>query len=126
MEAKRYTDSLEALTTLQSEREDLRLRVQRLRHLKSIVNPLRTGDTENDEEEGGRGVQENIVTRGGAMEKELERMRMLLVRVAGRVETLPTPTAAGRDGEGEVEAMSVLRKRDLDSFLADSKVFPGP
>lgn len=34
-------------------------------------------------------VQENLVTRNGEVEKELERMRVLLVRVAGRVAQLP-------------------------------------
>lgn len=49
-----------------------------------MMDPFRAG-------EDGSGVQENLVTRNGELEKELERMRMLLVRVGGRVGTLPLP-----------------------------------
>lgn len=39
-------------------------------------------------------LQQNLVTRNGDIEQELERMRMLLVRVAGRVAQLPDRPAA--------------------------------
>lgn len=126
MEAKRYVDSVQTLTALQSDREDLKLRVERLRRLQSMVDPLKTpSDADEDNNHGGSGVQENLVTRGGVVEKELERMRMLLVRVAGRVGSLPAPSAAtaAREAE-ESESMSTRKKRDLDNFLADSNVFP--
>ena len=124
MEAKRYADAVRTLAALQTEREELKLRVQRLRRLQTIVDPLKATSTEEDEAESNS-VQDNIVTRGGAVEKELERMRMLLVRVVGRVGTLPEAEAAeGKGGQAEVESSSVARKRDLDSFLANSKVFP--
>jgi hypothetical protein len=124
MEAKRYADAVQTLAALQAEREELKLRVQRLRRLQAIVGPLKTTSSAEDEE-GSNSVQDNIVTRGGAVEKELERMRMLLVRVVGRVGTLPEAEATGgKGGQAEVESFSVARKRDLDSFLADSKVFP--
>lgn len=123
MEAKRYADAVQTLTTLQTQREELELRVQRLRRLETIVDPLKT--TSAEDEEGSNSVQDNIVTRGGAVEKELERMRMLLVRVVGRVGTLPEAEATeGKGGQAEVESSRVARKRDLDSFLADSKAFP--
>lgn len=126
MEAKRYTDAVQALIALQAEREEIKLRVQRLRRLQAIVDPLKTTSPSTGADDGndsGSSVQDNIVTRGGAMEKELERMRMLLVRVVGRVGMLPEPNTEGSK-EGEVESSKVVRKRDLDSFLADSKVFP--
>ena len=34
---------------------------------------------------GDDAVQESLLTRGGALEGELERMRVLLARVAGRI-----------------------------------------
>lgn len=34
---------------------------------------------------GAKGIQENLVTRDGEVEKELERMRMLLARVGDKV-----------------------------------------
>lgn len=130
METKRYADAVQTLTMLRTEREDLRVRVQRLRRLQAIVDPLKATASLNDADDsdgrGGSSVQENIVTRGGAVEKELERTRMLLVRVVGRVGMLPESEATKETGSkgGEVESSSVMRKRNLDSFLTDSKVFP--
>ena len=116
MEAKHYADAVQRLTTLNTQRREIRQRVERLRRLKATVEPLQT-------EDGGVGIQENLVTRGGDVEKELEKMRVLLVRVAARVGSLPT-TEGPREGEGDVEPLNELRKRNIDDFLADSKVFP--
>lgn len=116
MEAKHYADAVQRLTTLSAQRREIRQRVERLRRLKATVEPLQT-------EDGGLGIQENLVTRGGDVEKELEKMRVLLVRVAARVGSLPT-TEGLRGGEEDVKPLSELRKRNVDEFLADSKVFP--
>ena len=51
-------------------------------------------------------------------------MRMLLIRVAGRVGSLPEVRRAKKEEEEDVEPLSALRKRSIDDFLADSKVFP--
>lgn len=40
-------------------------------------------------------VQPNLVTKGGDLERELGRMRMLMARVAGRLEGI------GEEGDGE-------------------------
>lgn len=59
------------------------------------------------------GVQENLVTRDGEVEKELERMRILLVRVADKVARLReregTTGTEDEDDElfGDGEAMAV-------------------
>lgn len=52
--------------------------------------------------EDASGVQENLLTRGGALERELERMRVLLARVAGRVEGIDVEVG-GVDEDGDVE-----------------------
>lgn len=113
MEAKRYADTTLRLTELSTQRRELRQRVEKLRRMHSVVEPLKTS-------EGGAGVQENLITRNGAVEKELERMRMLLARVAGRVNGLPEVAAEG----GGVEDLSKARKRTVEEFLADPSVFP--
>jgi hypothetical protein len=42
-------------------------------------------------------VQPNLVARDGELEKELEKMRLLVARVSGRVEALPENTATEED-----------------------------
>ena len=116
MEAKRYADSVQNLISLNDQRRDLRSRVERLRRIKVTVDPLATGDS-------GAGVQENLVSRNGEVEKELERMRMLLVRVAGRVGSLPNSRSTKKEEE-DLKPLSELRKRSIDDFLADANVFP--
>lgn len=115
LEAKRYTDTVQRLTNLNEQRNQLQLKVEKLRRIKATVEPLQTAD-------GGEGIQENLVTRNGAVEKELEKMRFLLARVAGRVGQLPE----GGTGEDfkEVEDIGKARKRQIDEFLADPAVFP--
>jgi hypothetical protein len=115
MEARRYTEALERLTSLGEERQQLRAHVERLRRLQAAVELLRV-------DEGGRGVQENLVTRNGEVERELERTRVLLARVAGRVGQLPD--AADGD-EGVSLDMRGARQRAVEEFLESSGVFPG-
>lgn len=115
MEAQRYAEAVQQLASLNNQRKEIKQRVERLRRLKATVDPLQTT-------EGGAGVQENLVTRNGPVEKELEKMRMLLVRVSGRVGSLPQ--ARTKKEEDDVKPLSEIRKRNIDDFLADSKVFP--
>lgn len=113
-EAKRYVEAAARLARLSRERKALGQRVDRLRRLKASVDPLLAAD--------GAGVQENLCTRNGPVEVELERMRFLLARVAGRVSRLPTNARDGRDME--LTSMAGARKRKVDEFLADAHVFP--
>ena len=115
MEAKNYADAVQQLLTLNEQREELNRRVETLRSIKSTIDPLRTT-------EGGVGIQENLVTRNGELERELERMRILLARVAGRVGALPDKSGNGKDN---VEPLRRATKRSLDNFLNNSQVFPG-
>ncbi|PNY29427.1 Uncharacterized protein TCAP_00658 [Tolypocladium capitatum] len=120
MEAKRYAETVSRLAKLGEQRRDLRRRVEKLRRLKAAVEPLRAAD-------GTRaGVQENLVARDGPVERELERMRFLLARVAGRVAQLADGAATGthEDAKVDLDTLSTARKRSVDEFLADPCVFP--
>ncbi|KAF9771281.1 hypothetical protein IL306_011095 [Fusarium sp. DS 682] len=118
MEAKRYADAVHQLSELNDQRKQLRERVARIKRLQSIVEPLQTA-------ENGAGIQENLLTRNGPVEKELEKMRFLLARVGGRVHALPEEAPNGEAKEVSlVETGAKGRKRRVDQFLADEKVFP--
>ncbi len=78
MEARRYSELVSRLQELNERKREAESTVTRLRQMKDLLEPFQT-------DEDGRGVQENLVTRDGEVEKELERMRMLLARVGGRV-----------------------------------------
>ncbi|KAM0428142.1 hypothetical protein ACHAPT_007042 [Fusarium lateritium] len=117
-EAKRYADAVKQLSELNEQRKQLKEQVSRLTHLKSVVEPLQTNDS-------GAGIQENLLTRNGPVEKELERMRFLLARVGGRVHALPGEASNGSAKEINLSDVGAQgRKRRVDQFLADDKVFP--
>jgi hypothetical protein len=80
-EGKRYADLHEELTVLSTKRAVVRERVERLRRMREVLASFSATA-------GAGGVQENLVTRGGDVEKALERMRLLLVRVGGRLANL--------------------------------------
>jgi hypothetical protein len=71
-------------------RKQLREKVAGFKMLKELLEPF-----ENPTET----VQGNLVVRDGELEKELEKMRMLIARVRGRVEALPEITNPDRDME---------------------------
>ncbi|KKA30824.1 hypothetical protein TD95_005062 [Thielaviopsis punctulata] len=92
-EAQRYAALAERLSSLDVERTTLLARVERLRRMRNSLAPFvpqkkrarhdEAGDEDDQELESV--VQENLVTRNSEMERELERMRVLLARVGGRV-----------------------------------------
>ncbi|KAF4592229.1 kinetochore protein fta4 [Ophiocordyceps camponoti-floridani] len=110
LEAERYAQGVARLVELKEQRRELRERIEKLRRLQEIMAPLETQD-------GGAGVQENLVTRNGPVEVELERMRLLLARVAGRVGELPV--SGGLDGSVDVAGLEGRRESAVDDFLAD-------
>jgi hypothetical protein len=113
MEVKRYADAVSRLTELNDQRKQLREQVARLKHLQTIAKPLQTADN-------GVGIQENLLTRNGPVEKELEKMRFLLARVGGRVHALAEEAPNGVPKEISLsETGSHGRKRRVDQFLAD-------
>ncbi|KAL0942136.1 kinetochore protein [Colletotrichum truncatum] len=114
MEARRYSEQLERLKSLAEKRQQVKDRIDRLRHMKTLLDHFRS-------DESGAGVQENLVTRGGDVEREMEKMRVLLARVGGRVNLLPESTESGSLFREEdslvVEPVFTGEKRKLDDLL---------
>ncbi|KAI8964308.1 kinetochore Sim4 complex subunit Fta4 [Daldinia sp. FL1419] len=132
-EALRYADLAASLTLLSSRRKETRARLNRLRRLRNLLAPFSSTatnpvpssivDSSNPQssdahtESGIDKVQPNLVTRDGEMEKELERMRVLLVRVAARVAQLPDPESGGDAVMDDLEAVERAKvDRLLDEF----------
>jgi hypothetical protein len=82
----------ETLKGLDERRKALREKVAGYKRLKEMLELF---------ERATETVQPNLVTRDGELEKELEKMRLLVARVRGRVEALPENLAA--DEEMDVE-----------------------
>ncbi|KAJ4407299.1 hypothetical protein N0V82_009937 [Gnomoniopsis sp. IMI 355080] len=117
LEAKRYADLVERLQGLSAKKEEAEARVKRLRKMKELLEPFNVGDNDHPMVTGpgsnlpaANGVQENLVQRDGEMEKELERMRMLLVRVGDKVSRL-------KDREGEDD--DLFGDEDGDAMIVD-------
>ncbi|KAI1350960.1 kinetochore Sim4 complex subunit Fta4 [Xylaria sp. FL0043] len=138
LEARRYAEQITILTSLSARRQELRSRVERLRRMAALLAPFspleskNQNQNENDNNDDNNddttqstrstqtpadtrttSVQENLITRNGEIERELERMRLLLARVAGRIAQLPNKTTAA-DGEEAAEDFM-----DLDSLERD-------
>lgn len=106
VEARRYADLQSSLSSLSKRRTETKARVERLRQMQTLLLPFK----EN--------VQENLVTRNGEIEKELERMRVLLVRVAGRIGQLPENDNPVDDDDDEVmEDLDELERGKVQSLL---------
>ncbi|GAW12897.1 hypothetical protein ANO14919_022680 [Xylariales sp. No.14919] len=122
LEAKRYAEQTATLSGLQTQRLAARERVERLRRMAALLAPFESHTHTDDDDETANSaratsVQENLITRNGEVERELERMRLLLARVAGRIAQLPPPPnkTAGDDEAGGVGGDSM----DLDSAERD-------
>lgn len=140
LEAERYAELAGRLRGLAARRDEARARVERLRRMRALLDPFSGGGSSTsthgaaaaagagDESSFGPlgGVQENLVRRDGEVEKELERMRMLLVRVGDKVARLKEKEA-GRDdddsdlfGDGDamvVDDVEVEERRKVDGLL---------
>ncbi|KAL2133745.1 hypothetical protein VTI74DRAFT_1825 [Chaetomium olivicolor] len=108
LETKRYAELSAELHTLAERKQQAAARVARLRQMKALLEPFSPASASNeggDDGGGLKGVQENLVTRNGEIEKELSRMRMLLARVGGRVGRLKEQGSGGEGSEevGDVE-----------------------
>ncbi|RYP03723.1 hypothetical protein DL764_004947 [Monosporascus ibericus] len=111
LEARRYADLATQLAALASRRRESRERVDRLRRMQALLAPFA---------DAAQQVQPNLVTRNGEVEKELERMRVLLVRVAGRVAQLPDGSrGAGVDDEAmmNAEGLDALETAKVERLL---------
>ncbi|KAK4144157.1 kinetochore Sim4 complex subunit Fta4 [Dichotomopilus funicola] len=117
-ETKHYAALATDLHALADRKTQATARVARLRSLRTLLEPFSSSASSNpnpdsnpdvttseggqDEGNGLGSVQENLVTRNGEVEAELQRMRMLLARVGGRVGLLQEQNAdQSRDERGE-------------------------
>ncbi|KAK3900411.1 kinetochore Sim4 complex subunit Fta4 [Staphylotrichum tortipilum] len=103
LEERRYAELAGELQVLAEQRRAAAERVTRLRRMRGVLEPFSSptstsapGDGATAEDVDGD-VQENLVTRNGEVEAELQKMRMLLARVGGRVGRL-------KEGDGERES----------------------
>lgn len=130
LEAKRYADLVERLQGLSARNEEAEARVKRLRKMKALLEPFNLEENADDANTEGlsfgaaNGVQENLVQRDGEMEKELERMRMLLVRVGDKVSRLKEREGSNDDLFGDedggamiVNDVEVDEQRKVDALL---------
>ncbi|KAL5002524.1 kinetochore Sim4 complex subunit Fta4 [Aspergillus recurvatus] len=85
-ERLRYNRLRERLANLDNQRQQRQRRLDQLRLLQRLLEPFREPHTN---------VQPNLVTRDGELVRELEKMRMLVARVSGRI---AQSQAANNDG----------------------------
>ncbi|KAK4122343.1 hypothetical protein N657DRAFT_664928 [Parathielavia appendiculata] len=130
LEAKRYAELAAKLHALAERKQHASARVARLRRMQALLEPFSPSTslpssssaaaaapaTTADDDGGGLdGVQENLVTRNGAVEAELHRMRMLLARVGARVGKLKEQGSGrgigGDGGESDGAGRLVLERQ---------------
>ncbi|KAJ5161583.1 hypothetical protein N7492_006975 [Penicillium capsulatum] len=75
-ENARYQQLRERLASLDQQREQRQRRLDQLHHLQRLLDPF---------QEPQQDIQPNLVTRDGELTQELEKMRMLVARVGGRI-----------------------------------------
>ncbi|KAI1463906.1 kinetochore Sim4 complex subunit Fta4 [Daldinia caldariorum] len=117
-EAIRYADLATSLSLLSSRRKETRARLDRLRRMRNLLAPFSSSPSHPADaaESAVEKVQPNLVTRDGEMEKELERMRVLLVRVAARVAQLPD-LEPGEEDDAVMEDLEVMERRKVERLL---------
>ncbi|KAI1770650.1 kinetochore Sim4 complex subunit Fta4 [Hypoxylon cercidicola] len=115
-EAQRYADLASSLVSLAARRKEARDRLERLRRMRDLLSPFTSADASEDGGTGLQKVQPNLVTRDGEIEKELERMRVLLVRVAARVRQLPDPERDS-DGDAAMEDLDSMEQSKIEGLL---------
>jgi hypothetical protein len=71
-EAARYKELQSRLVDLNEKRKAAREKVEQYRAAKKLLEPFEGEDA---------GLQDNLITKNGEVERELERMRMLMLRV---------------------------------------------
>ncbi|KAJ5901975.1 hypothetical protein N7495_002503 [Penicillium taxi] len=72
----RYQDLRERLASLDQERQKRRQRLEQIEFLQRLLEPFKNPQQD---------IQPNLVTRDGELVQELEKMRMLVARVGGRI-----------------------------------------
>ncbi|KAI0454317.1 kinetochore Sim4 complex subunit Fta4 [Xylaria acuta] len=130
LEARRYAELAESLTTLSAKRQEALERVTRLRRMAALLAPFESTSSSSSSSPQANAdssssssqtaissVQENLITRNGEIERELEKMRLLLARVAGRVAQLPQKGALGAVDEEESTDLDSLEREKVENLL---------
>jgi hypothetical protein len=91
---------------LSTQKSEAAARMERLQRMKALLGPF----------EDVAAVQENLVTRNGEVESELQRMRMLLARVGGRVGQLKERGGEGGE-DGTVVDVEADEQRKVGQLL---------
>lgn len=105
--ARRFEELQGRLKELDGRRREARGKVEGYRKMRELLGPF-------GEEEGG--LQENLVTKNGEVERELERMRMLMLRVERGVGGLEE---RAEEEEMDIDWESEGRKK-VDAILKGS------
>ncbi|KAE8401779.1 kinetochore Sim4 complex subunit Fta4 [Aspergillus pseudonomiae] len=102
-ERLRYQELRERLVTLDDQRQQRRRRLEQLRRLQRLLEPF---------QEPQQNIQPNLITRDGELVQELEKMRMLVARVGGRIQhskkrgnSQEDPTSYQLDSDQKLEAL---------------------
>lgn len=104
-QAAKYQQLQARLVELSETREAARERIEQYKAAKDLLAPFDGADTV---------VQENLVTKNGEVEKELERMRMLMLRVERGIMGLPERLSdedemdVDVDDDGQKRTMALL------------------
>ncbi|KAJ5351450.1 hypothetical protein N7452_000424 [Penicillium brevicompactum] len=93
-----YRQLRERLTTLDTQRQQRQRRLDQLQHMRRLLEPF---------EDPQKDIQPNLITRDGELVQELEKMRMLVARVGGRIaqqkrnSSVPENTSYSLPGSGQ-------------------------
>ncbi|KAJ5664148.1 hypothetical protein N7507_004879 [Penicillium longicatenatum] len=86
---ERYQRLRDRLASLDQQRQQKQRRIDQLQHLHRLLEPFKEPQV---------AIQPNLVTRDGELAQELEKMRMLLARVSGRISQMkPSQTQGGEE-----------------------------
>ena len=102
-DADEYFDLRRQLLGLCEQRDAAREKLLRYQKLQELLRPF---------EDASESVQPNLVTKDGEMRRELERLRVLLARVTGRVGEID-----GLSGEGAGVGVGREQSRNFDERL---------
>ncbi|KAI9802707.1 MAG: hypothetical protein M1825_002729 [Sarcosagium campestre] len=108
----RYAQLHARLTALSLQRQEARRRLEQYKQAMQLLDPLKDPQ---------RTVQPNLVTRDSELGRELERMRMLMVRVGARVGTLKAEGNGHNQGR-ELDLVEMeTPQQNVDEFLRASR-----
>lgn len=100
----RYQQLREKLVEYDQKRQQRQQHLEQLRHLQRLLEPY---------EDPQKDIQPNLITRDGELVLELEKMRMLVARVGGRI----AQQKSGNNIPDDQEYLLPGSKRKLEALL---------